>query len=105
MTSITATIPNRDTNGHPNAILTARSHRSRITTRWRSHTISADTRRIYVTPSASSLFSGGGFRLKTGNNGPPDQLPSAVELLEARGWEVVTVDVSAHVRCMRRIRP
>jgi hypothetical protein len=61
-------------------------------------------RYIYVTPSASSLFSGGaGFRLKTGNNGPPDQMLSAVELLEARGWEVVTVDVSAHVTCMRRV--
>lgn len=49
VTSITAAAPNRDTSGHLNAVLTVRSHRSRITTRWRSHTVSADTSRSYVT--------------------------------------------------------
>jgi len=49
VTSITAAAPNRDTNAHLHAVLTVRSHRSRITTRWRSHTFSADTRRTYVT--------------------------------------------------------
>ncbi len=49
VTSLTATAPNRHTNSHLDAVLTVRSHRSRITTRWRSHTVSADTRRTYVT--------------------------------------------------------
>lgn len=61
-------------------------------------------RYIYLTPSASSLFSGGGFKLKTGNNGPPDQLLSAVELLETQGWELVNVDISGHAACLRRVR-
>jgi hypothetical protein len=61
-------------------------------------------RYIYLTPSASSVF-GGGYRLKTGNNGPPDQLLSAVELLETQGWELVTVDISGHAACLRRVRP
>jgi hypothetical protein len=61
-------------------------------------------RYIYVTPSAGSVFAGvkGGFSMKTGNNGPPDEMLSAVEFLETRGWEVVSVDVSGHATCMRR---
>ena len=61
-------------------------------------------RYIYLVPSASSLF-GGSYRLKTGNNGPADQLLSAVELLETQGWELVTVDISGHAACLRRVRP
>ncbi len=49
VTSMCAAATNRDTNGHLNAVLTVRSHRSRIATRWRSHTISADTRHTFVT--------------------------------------------------------
>ena len=62
-------------------------------------------RYIYVTPSAGSLFArgGAGFSIKTGNNGPPDEMLSAVEFLETRGWEVVSVDVSGHATCMRRV--
>ncbi|WP_433530646.1 hypothetical protein ACQPYA_00390 [Micromonospora sp. CA-263727] len=61
-------------------------------------------RYIYITPSLSSVFSARStYRFKTGNNGPPDEMLSAVEFLETRGWEVVTVDVSGHVTCMRRI--
>lgn len=61
-------------------------------------------RYIYITPSLSSVFSGqGGFRFTTGNNGPPDEMLSAVEFLETRGWEMVTIDIKAHVTCMRRV--
>ncbi|BCJ59188.1 hypothetical protein [Micromonospora endophytica] len=61
-------------------------------------------RYIYVTPSLSSVFAGRfNYRLKTGNNGPPDEMLTAVELLETRGWEVVTVDASGHVTVMRRV--
>ncbi|WP_433788470.1 hypothetical protein [Actinoplanes sp. CA-252034] len=49
MTSITAATPNRDTNGHLNAVLTARSCPSRIATRRRPHTISADRSHTFVT--------------------------------------------------------
>jgi hypothetical protein len=59
-------------------------------------------RYIYVTPSASSVFAGGGYRLRTGNNGPPDELLSAVELLETQGWELVTLDIGNHAACLRR---
>jgi hypothetical protein len=44
VTSITVLAPNRDTNGHLNAVSSVRDHRSRIATRWRSHTTSADRR-------------------------------------------------------------
>jgi hypothetical protein len=61
-------------------------------------------RYIYITPSLSSVMSGRGtFKLRTGNSGPPDQMLSAVEFLEGRGWEVVTVDISGQATCMRRI--
>ncbi|HEX5598038.1 MAG TPA: hypothetical protein VFX61_18795 [Micromonosporaceae bacterium] len=60
-------------------------------------------RYIYITPSVLSHLAGG-YRFATGNNGPPDQLLSAVELLETQGWELVNVDISAHLACMRRIK-
>lgn len=61
-------------------------------------------RYIYIVPSAGSLLAGGGrYRFKTGNNGPPDEMLTAVEFLETRGWELVTIDISGHVCCMRRV--
>ncbi len=59
-------------------------------------------RYIYLTPSAASIFAGGGYRIRTGNDGPPDQLLSAVELLETQGWELVTIEIGSHGACMRR---
>lgn len=64
-------------------------------------------RYIYLTPSFSSVWRKGsaGYRFGTGNNGPADELLSAVELLESQGWEVVTIDIQGHVACLRRIAP
>jgi hypothetical protein len=61
-------------------------------------------RYIYLTPSLSSIFQrgGAGYKVRTGNNGPADQLLSAIELLEVQGWEVVTIDIQGHVACLRR---
>jgi hypothetical protein len=59
-------------------------------------------RYVYITPSPSSVFANM-YRFRSGYNISADQVLSAVELLETRGWEMVTVDPSVHVACMRRV--
>lgn len=61
-------------------------------------------RYIYVAASFGSMFSAQStYRFVARDKEPAEQMLSAVEFLETRGWEVVTVDIKAHVTCMRQV--
>lgn len=58
-------------------------------------------RYICVGPPASSAF-GAGFRGRSGVNETLDQVFSAVELLETRGWELAGIDRAGTIVVLRR---
>ena len=60
-------------------------------------------RHIYIVLSAGAVF-GGAFIWGKGNEGMVDQLLSAVEVIEAQGWELVCTDQDGRMACMRRLR-
>lgn len=58
-------------------------------------------RYICIGPGVGTALSAG-FGGRSGANAMLDQILSAAELLESRGWELVNVDQGGTVACLRR---
>lgn len=61
-------------------------------------------RYIVVAPPVSSVI-GAGLGGRSGTNAMLDLVLTAVEFLEGRGWQVVSIDQGGSVACLRRTAP